>query len=287
MNHVTNCFFKLTQSGSFLNQILVGGALLVTLSSCQPKVSVSSFQAEQSQNIIGGEIVKAGDLTALSTVSLVMVQPNLSSYSFCTGTLISSNLVLTAAHCVRAMGATDDMRVAFSLDIKPKADEATMIKPEKVVVNPLFGTDRLNDVAVIKLSKPAPATHKPVAVLSDKHPLIIGQSMLLAGYGLINDVTGERTKELRQVTVPLAKILPTILVTDQTQNKGACNGDSGGPAYLEKNGALIVYGITRGPHENARDCHHFGEYTYASKFEKFITESAQQLKAELPLFIIP
>jgi secreted trypsin-like serine protease len=49
--------------------------------------------------IIGGIDVGASDPIASSTVALVMVDPN-QEVSLCSGSILTSNLIITAAHCV-------------------------------------------------------------------------------------------------------------------------------------------------------------------------------------------
>lgn len=264
---------------------LLAVTALLNFTACQKNVSAIYDNNADTAKILGGEVVQPSDIVANSTVALKYIEGN-TAYPMCTGTLISPNLVLTASHCLRGMDKAS-LRVGFSIDVKTQLDAETMIEVADFIIHPKYGTDRLNDVALIALAKPAPAPYKPVAVVSAAYQLTVGMPMLLAGYGVIDDLTGKDTDALRKVTVPMAKILETILVTDQTKTTGACNGDSGGPAYLEKDGVLFVYGITRGPHENAPDCHHFGEYTYASKFETFILESAAKLKTETPSFVVP
>ena len=261
-------------------------AALINFTACQKNVNSTYAMGADTAKIIGGEVVQPSDIVANSTVALKYIEGQ-NAYAMCTGTLIAPNLVLTAAHCLRGMGK-DSLRIGFSIDVKNQLDAETMYEVADYTIHPQYG-NRLNDVALIALAKTAPAPYKPVAIVSDKFSMTVGMPMLLAGYGVINDMTGADTDALRKVTVPMAKILDkeNILVTDQTKSTGACNGDSGGPAYLEKDGVLFVYGITRGPHANAPDCHNYGEYTWASKFETFILESAAKMKTETPVFVAP
>lgn len=271
-----------------LSAALFAIVVAMTFTACQKNAgAIYPDNNADSAKILGGEVVQPSDIVAHSTVALKYIEGD-KAYPMCTGTLISPNLVLTAGHCLRGMNKAE-LRVAFSITVKNHLDPETMVEIADLVIHPKYGINRLNDVALIALVKPAPAPYKPVSIVSNKYKLTVGMPMLLAGYGVIDDSTGQDTDALRKVTVPMAKILEAdaILVTDQTKTTGACNGDSGGPAYLEKDGVLFVYGITRGPHENAPDCHHLGEYTHASKFETFILEASAKLKTETPSFVMP
>lgn len=266
---------------------LLALATVLTFTACQKNISSTYGVDSKTAKIIGGEVVQPSDIVANSTVALKYIEGQ-KAYAMCTGTLIAPNLVLTASHCLRGMNK-NSLRIGFSIDVKNQLDVETMYEVAEYVTHPKYGSDRLNDVALIALAKPAPAPYKPVAIVSRDFQMTIGMPMLLAGYGVIDDATGADTDALRKVTVPMAKILDSdmILVTDQTKSTGACNGDSGGPAYLEKDGILYVYGVTRGPHAGAPDCHNYGEYTWASKFETFILESAAKMKTEKPVFVVP
>ena len=267
---------------------LLAVAALLNFTACQKNVSAVYDVTADTAKILGGEVVQPSDIVANSTVALKYVEGN-NAYPMCTGTLIAPNLVLTASHCLRGQNKSN-IRIGFSLDAKNQVDVETMWEIADFTIHPKYGsTGRLNDVALIALKKAAPAPYKPVAIVSDKYTMTVGMPMLLAGYGVIDDLTGKDTEALRKVTVPMAKILDAemILVTDQRKSTGACNGDSGGPAYLEKDGVLYVYGITRGPHAMAPDCHNYGEYTWASKFETFILETAAKMKTEAPTFVVP
>lgn len=272
----------------FLFVILGAVAMLSGLFSCQPSKNIHKAQLSPAAGsaIIGGTISSPEDLVARSTVALMYYNDSTNKLdAFCTGTLISRNLILTASHCLRWM-SVDELYVSFSISLNPDKDSLLNVKAAELITHPDY-FDMKNDVALIKIAVNAPSTHQPVAILSERHNLQVGQTMILAGFGIIDDFNFTSSSVLRRVEVPLAKILDTILVTDQTKFSGACNGDSGGPAYLENAQQLFVYGITRGPHESATDCHHYGEYTYASKFQKFIVESAEQLGADQPQFSMP
>lgn len=241
-------------------------------------------------SIIGGDKASASDAVTASTVSLINSQGEL--YSFCTGTLISKNLVMTAAHCLNYSG--DDFSIYFGDELPKNIESANLVKFSKWIIHPEYKIvmnkqdipiTALNDIALVKLADEIPAFARPVPILDEHVKISTGDVLLLAGYGLVNEIEIQEWADgLNYVRVPVAKLMESIIVTDQTMAMGACSGDSGGPAYLETSRGLVVVGATRGPHEGATDCRHFGEYTNATMFKSFLLEQAKLLNAEAPEF---
>ncbi len=250
-------------------------------------VLTSASMAYHKPFIIGGDSVKETEPAAYSTVALMSVNDSQRLRPNCTGTLISKNLILTAAHCVDRT-KPEKIAISFSTEVTNIFNPETMRKVKAIKTHSKFNQPSgKNDIALIVIEDVAPSVAQPIQILEPEYNLVVGQTMLLAGFGVTKDILPLEPENLQQVRVKLAKILDTILVTNQTEGGGACNGDSGGPAYLEKNNQLYVYGITRGPHEGVNDCHHYGEYTYASKFKEFIITTAVELNAESPTFLNP
>ena len=273
--------------------LLLLAFFFTVLAGCSKPTHTSAIQTQNPTGIIGGEAAKSTDAVTASTVSLVTNYLG-RARSFCTGTLISENLVLTATHCLQNMD-TKEFRIFFGETLPQSFDDVNMRNVKAAVTHPdyKFELDPIenvftgfNDIGLVMLEGEAPSFAKPVAILNDT-VLTIGQKLLLAGYGLVNEVSvpAQKATGLNFVHVTIAKLFSNIIVTEQSNAQGACVGDSGGPAYLETENGLIVLGITRGPHNLARDCRHWGEYTYASRFKDHILESAQKMGAEAPVFV--
>jgi secreted trypsin-like serine protease len=73
-----------------------------------------------------------------------------------------------------------------------------------------------------------------------------GQDITLAGFGETNGQAKTQATELMKTTVQIAnaKFSDTEILIDNTGGRGACHGDSGGPAYVEVNGQLFMTGVT-------------------------------------------
>lgn len=266
--------------------------IILSLAACTPKgQGLPTSVSNSKDSIIGGQKASAFDAVTASTVSLISDYQG-SLMSFCTGTLISKNLILTAAHCLAS--GDDNFSIYFGAVLPKKSKNANLLKFSKWIIHPDFNvvTDEegrplttKNDVALIKLESEIPSFARPVPVLDEDISLAVGDILLLAGYGLVNEIEqSQMAKGLNYARVPVAKLIESIIVTDQTNASGACAGDSGGPAYLETSNGLVVVGATRGPHERAEDCRHYGEYTNATMFKSFLVEQAKLMDAEEPEF---
>jgi secreted trypsin-like serine protease len=159
--------------------------------------------------------------------------------SFCTGTLIGPHTVLTAAHCVVNL---DPSQAAFG--IGSSQSQLTEVLPIALAtVYPQYDAQQLiNDVAVVTLSADASIAPMPMNQAMDAS--WVGKTVTLVGFGVDNgpQQTGGGIK--RDVDVTIAQIDATTLHYTTQQGKSACNGDSGGPAFAEVGGSLVVAGIT-------------------------------------------
>ena len=283
---------------SRITGLLVLSVLAVAACTQKPESSVSVQKAQGSatpSGIVGGEAVtpaqKNGALILKSTVALMTTDDAGDIQSFCSGTLIAPDLVLTAGHCAKAFSASE-IKVFFGATLPKSTADEGLVQVAESLVNPDYDRDvsRFNDVALLKLQKSAPVGFEPVSILEPSYVLKAGAEILLAGYGVVQDNPDYvRTLVLNLVRVHVAEVDEDnkIIVTDQNSGHGACAGDSGGPSYLESDSGLLVFGDTRGPHPGSEDCEHFGEYTYAAKFKEFILAGAKTLGTGEPVFKLP
>ena len=216
---------------------------------------------------------------------------------WCTGSVLTSKLILTAAHCVKDVEAKN-LLINFSgktVTMDNQFNEATrLLDPSKVFVtravraleiNPAYDGSGNHDLAVIALDVEAPSTAKPVALLpsayisSDKTQTTFeGQvkPVLLMGFGLIKEDPSTDTEVLRSTVVD-STFMKNLVVTDQTKGSGGCNGDSGGPAFVDINGSYYQVGVTHGPHGDSRTCHETGEWVNPALDAQFLSDAAKKL----------
>lgn len=267
--------------------------LLLGLTACSQKQADTIVSDTNHGAIIGGQPARASDPVRGSTVSLMRVLPNKTVLSFCSGTLISKNLVVTAAHCVEPM-ATETFYVFFGEKLPTLVSEPNLVKVGTISYHDEYRLrpvkknryiTSINDIALIRLESEAPEGFNPALILADTDVLQPGSPLLLAGYGVVNEANNQRTSTLNYVRVPLFKLEGDYLIADQTTGQGACFGDSGGPVFIETANGLVVVGETHEAYDGAIDCHHYGEFTLLSKFRTFIDKKALALQGEPPTYI--
>lgn len=237
---------------------------------------ISTNDLRNDGQIIGGVEATNEDFTK-TIVSLY----NLSTESLCTATILSDTILLTAAHCLD--GEPSDLRVIFGLTLE---SENAIIKPVNAFqVSPLWPVRmgqqyNSGDIAIVHFSGGLPPGYQAAALLTDNGLLVNGTATLLAGYGISDGVKGEGAGTLRSVetTILDAAFSKTEILVEQSKGKGACHGDSGGPAYLKLNGKLAVWGVTsRGVNDPNNDCSVSAAYTNIVYYASWIARASAQL----------
>lgn len=263
----------------------------------------------QNSNILGGLLADSSFQKANGIVQLKIISEM--GAATCTGSLIARDIVLTAAHCL----VTDGLRgiaVLFSLDDR-KVTEEQVIYAANGAIHPEFGpTDDKslvwNDIALVKLEKAAPADFQ-LAKLPDAETikqLTKGSKLTLAGYGITNavirkvlkdkngkvivgkdgqpatiELPGRGSGTLRRVSnIAVASVTADQkeISFDQQNLRGACHGDSGGPALLKlQDGSYIQVGVTSRGTNLLGNCNEGAIYTGVAGQLDWITLAIEQL----------
>lgn len=266
---------------------------LISVSCFQSKPSASVF--DNSVGIINGQPVDQSSIASSTTARILIVSGEYSYWlPVCTASILSEDLILTAAHCVNG-NTNDTVRIGFGVEpltidsqINPDTridvlEKFITLEVTGIIIHPQYtevGYD--HDMALIRVSGKIPEGFQPIPLLSTKQSQSIKEGtiyqVLLAGYGLLSEEPIVESSILRQTNVS-AQFEGLHLVTDQTQGSGGCHGDSGGPAYLEMQGAFYLVGVTHGPLEPFMDCHHAGVWGNPSLEKEFLNRAAEKLQS--------
>lgn len=282
-------------------------ALAVLLASCGP-TSTPQTNLGSSAGIRLGQEAKPNDEIAIGTVGIRGFRQD-GMTSFCSGSLLPHNLVVTAAHCV---DDSMEMYIIFSTnsDANPNDLKNVARFVDGSEVHPGFkGISKIeaptkgpvttgNDIALLHYQGTTPSNYKPVQLLKDYRLLKPGVMITIAGYGVHDDAgaiaTAKNPKkagdtswmassglgQLRSTEVALMGSLTTSeVVVDQSKGTGTCQGDSGGPAYLRVNKQLFMFGVlSRGSaRAPGSPCTQDSVYTEVGAYSDFLNQAARKL----------
>jgi secreted trypsin-like serine protease len=154
---------------------------------------------------------------------------------YCTGVLISANVVATAAHCV---APTPPEQIYFG--VRPNSKKGTFIDVSDSKLHPDFDEDTLtNDIAVVGLARKAPVA--PMELLTSPFDSTFkGLPIRLVGFGLTTDDEDPVRKRSGTTTIFSYSDEDFRFRPSPSQT---CSGDSGGPALMEVDGKDAVVGI--------------------------------------------
>lgn len=151
------------------------------------------------------------------------------------------------------------------------------------ILEKVFSIKDHGDIALLHFTGTTPQGYKPatVATLKESGLLTNGTDTTLSGYGLNNGVENTGSEILRSVEgikVSDNKFSQTEIQLDQRQGKGACRGDSGGPAFVKVDGKLKLWGVTsRGDKDPNNDCSQFVIYTHINAWQTWIKMTSEEL----------
>lgn len=191
----------------------------------------------------------------------------------CTGTLVAPNVVVTAAHCVPNCA----QRILVGEDVAFAQDGQVTDVQNAVPHRGYRPPDPTDDIAVLILANPVrEVVPRPIA---DRGALDGAFAVRLTGYGNTDVFSSGGYGRRRMVDVPIAGQDPKYGADFSREfvagapflDRDSCNGDSGGPAYLQSGDGWYLVGATSRATESAfRPCGDGGVYTQVSVYEDWI-----------------
>ena len=194
--------------------------------------SLFNQQQEIDGRIVGGEAVKTN-----SYPWIVSLQTN--GRHFCGGSLIHSNWVMSAKHCVAQKSNMNDLMV--------KVGGLNLNTPSQFIQRRIKRKIEHPNIDICLLELESPITERPSIRLNGNRNLTSGTISKALGWGLLSEGSGLLPNLLQQVNMPLvsdedcSKSYPNqfdsvseVCAGYELGGKDACQGDSGGPLIIQR-----------------------------------------------------
>lgn len=211
-------------------------------------------QTAAEPRIIGGTVVPQGKYPF---IVFLIFQNAAGKRWACSGSIVESNTVVTAAHCtIGAVAATALVNNANRDDLtagKTYGVSWVYTHPWYNPMNPAFG----NDVGLVRLSEPVPdITPIKLLPINSVRFQAADTPLVAAGWGRVSNEVYTASRQLMEVTLPVVDkescrstfgIDPfaiSAMVCAGANETGVCNGDSGGPLFQKIGLSYVLIGIT-------------------------------------------
>lgn len=179
----------------------------------------------------------------------------------CGGVILTSEWIVTAAHCIYDAGATiQNSRIIAGITFRSQKSTGQIRNISEIIVHEDYGLTPAgtpnNDIALLKLSTPLTFNQnvQPIAAATAVDAanglLNPGVNGTITGWG--RDDFGNQPDQLQSVTIPiisaqqsdsLGSIVTSNMIPLYQQGKAAAPGDSGGPMVVAGSNGHILGGV--------------------------------------------
>lgn len=219
----------------FLKFIILSLGGLAFISACSKKENEPAATTAPPPEVLNGIPIPS---TEAPSVGLIK-GPNF----ICTGTLIASNIVLTANHCVEnSSGQLVSLRFTLSSSLSNATSWSTVNSVQRL---------SSQDLAIVRLATPLSSIETSEISLNPVTQSMLNQQAEIVGYGdsttssaPVKEDSGAGVK--RKGTSLLFRLddnQATIVSKPSTTRQTVCPGDSGGPMYITSQGRKQLFGV--------------------------------------------
>jgi hypothetical protein len=224
------------------------GTMLLAGAAGMPALG-ATYSSRIVNGTLSGQYPSTGALAILS-------RSDASVAALCSGTMIGCETFLTAAHCVCPEGTTNaDTCVRAGVTdpalLRVFLQHAGLFGVASVAVNPDFGFETGGDDAIIHLAEPVSGVAG--TAIDDVLPVPFGTTATIVGFGRtggnpdLNVNAG--VKRFGQVVTGNCTAVPNdthVCWTFRGADSNTCEGDSGGPLFVDLQSGTVVAGVHAG-----------------------------------------
>ena len=167
--------------------------------------------------------------------------------AFCTASLLSDGLLLTAGHCLPVLDEARDQGLDVGVAFGARMSEPEALQTSRIGegrAHPQWNETTLaHDLALIELIDAVDLAPLPLYDGSADEAVALQPALTFVGWGTTGDLRRDGGVR-RSVSLPVEGLSDLYLYTfDAVQGHNLCSGDSGGPGLVEEDGQSYLVAV--------------------------------------------